>query len=683
MHSPPPPLVELATQHGIVASYQDISGQEQHASTQGLLALLDCLGVSLPNPEGAQDRLRALQAERVGRLVEPVTVVWQPNLPSVTLAPRQNWHTTRCEVRVDLEEGGTLHPEPRLTAVDGKVSLELPALPLGRHRVSLQLGGDEASTWLFHAPRVAWPAKPACWGLFAPCYALHDERTKTGSFSQLADLAHFTAQQGGGLVGTLPLLPNYLTQPFDPSPYAPISRLFWSDFFLDLPALAQVQQCSAALQLLSEYSTLETQQLHAAERLIDYGELHRLRSAILLELSRHFFANESGERATFQAFVNEHPQVDPYARFRVVMNQRHSYFRDWPAQLLQQILRGELPAAEADPAEVACHRYAQWRAHQQLNQVATQARQDGAGLYLDLPIGTHSNGFDAWYHDAAFLPRCSAGAPPDPFFSKGQDWGFAPLHPQGSRAQGHAYLQDCLRHHMRVAEVLRVDHVMGLHRIFCIPHGLSGADGAYVRFQQEELYALMCMESVRHRCTVVGEDLGTVPPEVREKMDQHGLVRMYVGQFSLSEQEPVLTTPPPNALVALNTHDMPPFAAFLHGGDIEERVALGALAADAAPHEHHQRQRLVTALRNAYAPGGNDLALLRAVLQHLARTPAPYLLVALEDLWLETAPQNVPGTFLERPNWRRRMAHGLNIVQQDPSILATLRQLARPAPGTS
>jgi 4-alpha-glucanotransferase len=127
---------------------------------------------------------------------------------------------------------------------------------------------------------------------------------------------------------------------------------------------------------------------------------------------------------------------------------------------------------------------------------------------------------------------------------------------------------------------------------------------------------------------------------------------------------------------------MPPFAAFLHGGDIEERVALGALAADAAPHEHSQRQRLVTALRNAYAPGGDDLALLRAVLQHLARTPAPYLLVALEDLWLETAPQNVPGTFLERPNWRRRVAHGLNIVQHDPSILATLRQLARPAPGT-
>jgi 4-alpha-glucanotransferase len=684
MQSPPPSsLVELAAQHGIVASYRDISGQVQHASTTALLALLDCLGVSLTNPEAAPERLRASQAEQARRLVEPVTVAWQPNLPRVPLNLSSTPNTAHCEVRVDVEDGSTLHPEPKLVAADGKVFLDLPALPLGRHRVSIQLAGDEASTWLLNAPRVAWPAKPPCWGLFAPCYALHDERCKTGTFSHLAELARFTAKQGGGLLGTLPLLPNYLTQPFDPSPYAPISRLFWSDFFLDLPALAQAQQCRTALQFIAEYSDLETQQLQGPEHLIEYGELHRLRRAVLLELSGHFFATESTERAAFQAFVSEHPQVDPYARFRAVMTQRRSYFRDWPLQLLQQIQRGEVPSAEASPAEVDTHRYAQWRAHQQLSEVATRARQDGAGLYLDLPIGTHSNGFDAWYHDAAFLARCSAGAPPDPFFSKGQDWGFAPLHPQGSRAQGHSYLQACLKHHMRMAEVLRVDHVMGLHRIFCIPHGLGGADGAYVRFQQEELYALMCMESVRHCCTVVGEDLGTVPPEVREKMSQHGLVRMYVGQFSLSEQEPVLAAPPRDALVALNTHDMPPFAAFLHGRDIEERVALGALAAEAAPHEHGERQRLVRALRNAYAPGGDDLALLRAVLEHLAQTPTPYLLVALEDLWLETAPQNVPGTFLERPNWRRRMAHDLHNIQQDSSILDTLRRLARPAPATS
>lgn len=681
--SPPSSLVELAAQYGIVASYQDISGQVQQASTQGLLALLDCLGVALPHPEAAQERLRALRASQASHLVEPVTVAWQPAAPCIALTPRPGQPTTRCELRIDLEDGRTLHPEAQLSTVEDKTLLTLPALPLGRHRVSFQLGRDEGSTWLLNAPRVAWPAKPACWGLFAPCYGLHNAKAKTGTFSELGQLAQFTARQGGGLVGTLPLLPNYLTKPFDPSPYAPISRLFWSDFFLDLPLLAQTQQCSAALKLLSDYSDLETKQLLSAERLLDHAELSRLRSAILLELSRQFFQQESHERSAFQAFVAEHPQVDAYARFRAVMTQRNSYFREWPTLLLQQIQHGGLPAMEADPTEIACHRYAQWRAHQQLHSVATRARDSGAGLYLDLPVGTHPNGFDAWYHDAAFLPRCSAGAPPDPFFSKGQDWGFAPLHPQGSRAQGHGYLQECLRHHMRMAEVLRIDHVMGLHRIFCIPHGMSGSDGAYVRFREEELYALVCMESVRHRCTLVGEDLGTVPPEVREQMHQHGLVRMYVGQFSITEHPPVLADPPTDALVALNTHDMPPFAAFLRGLDIEERVTLGALAPDAAQHEHDQRQRLVTALRNTFAPGSDDLALLQGLLRHLAQTPAPYLLVALEDLWLETAPQNVPGTFLERPNWRRRLAHGLDTLQQQPAILATLQQLARRPPTAS
>jgi 4-alpha-glucanotransferase len=678
MQSPPPSsLVELAAQHGIAASYRDISGQQQHASTQGLLALLDCLGVSLPTPEASQEQLRTLQAEHASRLVEPVTVAWQPDVPRIPLNLSATPSIGRCEVRVDLEDGGAFHPEPKLVTHDSKTVLELPALPMGRHRVSLQVGSREGATWLLSAPRRAWPAKAACWGLFAPCYALHSQRAKTGTFSELGQLARFTAQHGGGLVGTLPLLPNYLTQPFDPSPYAPISRLFWSDFFLDLPLLAQTQNCASALELIAEHASLEAKQLLSAQRLIEHDELARSRAAALRELSRHFFQQTSAEHEAFRAFVAEHPQVDQYSRFRAVMTQRHSYFREWPAQLLKQILNGDLPSSEADATEIDCHRYAQWRAHQQLHGVAKRAREDGAGLYLDLPIGTHPNGFDAWYHDAAFLPRCSAGAPPDPFFSKGQDWGFAPLHPHGSRAQGHAYLQACLQHHMRIAEVLRVDHVMGLHRIFCIPHGMSGADGAYVRFREEELYALVCLESVRHRCTVVGEDLGTVPPEVRAQMTQHGLVRMYVGQFSIGDQESVLAKPPNDALVALNTHDMPPFAAFLRGLDIEERVALGALTTEGASYEHAERQRQVAALRKAFAPDGDDLALLRGILHWLARTPTPFLLVALEDLWLETAPQNVPGTFLERPNWRRRMAHGLDSLHEQPAILATLQQLTR------
>jgi 4-alpha-glucanotransferase len=233
---------------------------------------------------------------------------------------------------------------------------------------------------------------------------------------------------------------------------------------------------------------------------------------------------------------------------------------------------------------------------------------------------------------------------------------------------------------MQVADILRIDHVMGLHRIYCIPNGMPGSAGAYIRFHKEELYALVALESQRHGCTVVGEDLGTVPPEVRETMNNHGLLRMYVGQFSLHNQRPALQPPPAQSLVSLNTHDMPPFAAFVRGLDIDDRVALGGLTSEQAKHEHAQREQLITTLRDDLeCAGTDDFTLLAAILKRLATSQAPYLLVALEDLWLEMAAQNVPGTQFERPNWRRRAAHSLSTLEQQPGIMALLSSLTRPS----
>jgi len=285
----------------------------------------------------------------------------------------------------------------------------------------------------------------------------------------------------------------------------------------------------------------------------------------------------------------------------------------------------------------------------------------------------------AWYHDNAFVPNASAGAPPDPFFDGGQDWGFAPLHPQAIRKEGYAYVQACLRHHMQMADILRIDHVMGLHRIYCIPSGMPGSAGAYIRFHKDELYALVALESARLGCTVVGEDLGTVPPEVRENMNDHGLLRMYVGQFSIHNHRPALQPPPARSLASLNTHDMPPFAAFAQGLDIDDRVALGSLTSEQAKHEHAQRAQLITALRDDLeCAGADDSTLLAGILKRLAASQAPYLLVALEDLWLETAAQNVPGTQFERPNWRRRAALSLSTLERQPGIMALLSSLTRP-----
>ena len=264
----------------------------------------------------------------------------------------------------------------------------------------------------------------------------------------------------------------------------------------------------------------------------------------------------------------------------------------------------------------------------------------------------------------------SAGAPPDAFFTLGQIWDFPPLHPERTRADGHRYFAASVRQQMRHARYLRLDHVMSLHRLFWVPEGSPAEDGVYVKYPAEELYAVLCLESVRNETALVGEDLGTVPRGVRSAMRSHGLARTWVLQASLrnSARDPIGKIPP-HAVASINTHDMFPFAGFLAGADIEARVATGQLAAAAA--ELRRRARLVSRLAEYLQgldmqvasdtqPSVESIALLGSVLACLSRSRAELVLVTLEDLWSETKPQNQPGTGSECPNWCRKAAVSLD-----------------------
>lgn len=672
-------LVELAEHHGITTQFHDIDGRLQRASTDALLGLLARLGAPLSHPDGADNALQAARAANDKRMVEPVTVNWVPERASIELTLPGSGGQERAELSITLDGGETRELALPLADLAPSASgqhralLTLPELPLGRHRVELRIGPSRGQTWLLCAPERAFPSRGRSFGIFAPTYGVRAHGQGSGTYSDLTALLNFASHHQAGFVGTLPLLPVYLQGHHDPSPYAPISRLFWNEFYLDLPALAAAQGCDSAADLIADYRAVDLQQARSTERLIDYRPLAERHHRALLELSRHFFRTQSPERERLQRFVAANPEVEHYAHFRVAMERHPGSFHEWP-EAWRKELAGHL---NVDAAEVQCQIYAQWRAHEQLFELARQARDKNCGLYLDLPVGTHPNGYDAFAHRDSFLPDAAAGAPPDPFFSGGQNWGFAPLHPDKIREDGYAYVQACLRHHMQVAQILRIDHVMGLHRIFCIPNGARSGDGAYVRFRQEELYALALLESERHRCTLIGEDLGTVPEGVREAMEQHGLLRMYVTQFSLAESHPVVQEPPAQALASLNTHDMPPFAAFARGLDIDDRVALGLLTPEQAQGEHQARSRLLGAVRAAlHSPADDDGALLQRLLFALADSPCPHVMVSLEDLWLEKAAQNVPGTQFERPNWRRRLAHALDTLDQQPDIMARLSALS-------
>jgi 4-alpha-glucanotransferase len=290
-----------------------------------------------------------------------------------------------------------------------------------------------------------------------------------------------------------------------------------------------------------------------------------------------------------------------------------------------------------------------------------------------------------WRERETFALAASAGAPPSRVWTHGQNWGFPPLHPERIREQGYRYLVACLRHQMHYAAMLRIDHVLGLHRLFWIPKGASQGEGAYVHYRAEELYAILCLESQRYKTAIAGENLGTVPPYMNSWMARHGILKVFVVQYEVEGSRRALEREPADAMASVNTHDMPPFAGWWSGRDIADRRALGLVDAVAARAAHatrmNQRTLLADLLHRAGwldRKGAEAPSVFRACADFLAAGRSRALLLNLEDLWGETEPQNLPGTGSgERPNWRRRAQYSLEELARLPAVNSILRSVRR------
>jgi len=462
--------------------------------------------------------------------------------------------------------------------------------------------------------------------VFLPLHALHSRGSLGGGdLTDLRALMDWVEGMGGDAVGTLPLLSACAPEPFNPSPYAPCSRLAWNEFYLDVTRAPGFGECPAAGKLLASAEfQAEAGRLRDMPH-VDYLRGMELKRRVLEELADAFFRREPAGRGDFLRFVAENPAVGDYARFRAAWEKIKSPWPTWPAPLRN----GRLEAGDFDGAAERYHLFVQWALHLQLRELSSGSRKM---LYLDLPLGASYDGYDVWRRRDLFALPVSAGAPPDDFFTRGQDWGFPPLHPERSREDGHAYFRACIANQLRYAGILRIDHVMGLHRFFWIPNGAGPQEGTYVRYPAEELYAVLCLESHRHRARIVGEDLGTVPAYVRPAMARHGLRRIFVVQYGLTPDPGMALEKIPKAsLACVNTHDMPPFAAFLDALDVDDRVSLGLLDEKGAHREKNARRDLVRALteylrksgrlpRTGGDPDGETL--LRACLNHLAASAA-------------------------------------------------------------
>jgi len=696
---PQPALHRLAALYGVQTAYYDVYGRLQRASVESLLAVLRALGAPLRDLREVPEALRARREAHWRAGCEPVAVAWDGRLRGVALRlPAADFPPLAC--RLALEDGKTLTWSVAADQLHAEGSawvgrrryvlrrLTLPGrLPPGYHRLVVRAGRRRWETMLISAPRQAYlpgPEDPAArtWGVFLPLHALRTRRSwGTGDFTDLEALLEWVGDLGGGVVATLPFLAAFLDEPCEPSPYVPASRLFWNELYVDPSRSPDLSRCPQAQALLESGALRrELARLRSAS-LVDYRAAIRAKRPVLEALARSVFREPSSRREALLAFLAARPRLEDYARFRAVGERLRRPWPTWPLRLRE----GEVREGEYDEDVRRYHIYVQWLAHEQISTLAERARRNGPGLYLDLPLGVHPDGYDTWREREVFAQGVSGGAPPDAFFTKGQDWGFPPLHPQRLRAERYRYFTAVIRHHLEHAGVLRLDHIMALHRLFWVPRGMEARHGVYVTYPAEELYAILSLESHRHRAVIVGEDLGTVPPQVRRAMHRHGVQRMYVVQYEArADAGRPLGTVTEDFLAGLNTHDMPPFAAFWQGLDIRDRQALGLTDAAAAKQERRERQRLREVITSFLRAGGwlegrraGPAGVLRGLLAYLAAGPARMVVLGLEDLWLERRPQNVPGTGPERPNWRRKARYRFEEFRRLRQVTSALRLVHR------
>ncbi len=652
----PDDLTALADALGVATSYEDWSGRPVEVSARAVVGALEALGVDATTPAARAEALAAHEAAPWQRAVPHGTVVRQGE-PAV-LALRGE------RLRLVLEDRTALDvavDAPVLEERDGRSLREVPLpddLPLGWHRV--ESDGDEGV--LVVAPaRIPVPEDRA-WGWMVQLYALRSAGSwAVGDYADLRTVVARTAADGGGVVLANPLHAETPVLPLNPSPYSPSSRRFRSPLWLrveDVPehaaAPAALQQQVAALRPPTDPERVErdpawTAKLAALELL---WPLHRVDAL-----------------AAFRA--ERGAPLEGFALFCALAEEHGVPWQEWPEDLRRPDGAG-VPGARARCADrIAFWCWVQLLVDEQLQAVAAASSEMAVGVVHDLAVGVDAGGADAWALQDALALRTTVGAPPDSFNQQGQDWGLPPWRPDRLRELGWAPYRELVQGVLRHAGGVRIDHVMGLFRLWWVPAGGSAADGTYVAYDADAMLGVLALEAVRAGAVVVGEDLGTVEDRVRTALDATGVLGSAVLWFETEDDAPVEPARWRRATMAsVTTHDLPTAAGFLADEHVRVRDALGQLG---VPLEEEQER--VRAERAALLAMLERTGLLAecdgdaALAMHAALVASPSLLVlaALGDAVGDLRQPNLPGTVDEYPNWRLPVAgpdgHGLPLEE--------------------
>ena len=715
----PSPTFEQALERaaelwGIEPGYRDTWGQWHETPPAVKRAILKSLGV----PGDTLEELDRAVEERLwsewSALTPPVVVLGEQSRALALNVPAALAEGV-ATIEIRLEEGGQRGWEVALKDLSetGGITLHevsfvrknvplAPDLPLGYHEavVTLPVPGGEAArslTRLILCPDRAW-APPAMRdserraGLAVALYGLRSARNwGCGDFTDLEQFLDWLADEVGvSFVGLNPLHDIGNRRPFNASPYLPTSTLYKNPIYLDVERIEDFRNSRRARAWLATPEVQAELEALRSSELVDYERVHALKLEAL-KLAFAAFLGEfwrNGPRVRgFQEFVRQEGELlERHATYRALEEWIHARRPDvwvWP----------DWPEAHRDPDSEAVRRFAkkhwravmfyqwiQWQLDLQLAAAQLHARARGLeiGLYHDLALATDRCGADFWAHRSFYVSGCRVGAPPDGFAPKGQDWSFPPPDAGRHRQDGYRLLVESVRHNCRHGGALRIDHVMRFFRLYWIPEGGDATEGAYVREPWEDLLRILALESVRRRVIIIGEDLGTVTPQMRQALARFGLLGYQVpyfeknerGEFRLPEEYRR------EALVSSSTHDLPTLAGFWLGRDIEARRAAGLLPDEAAYQRQWaeraaDKQKLLDLLHRLgllpewvprWAGHLPELTgeLHNAVVGFLAGTPCRLMVLNQEDLFKETEQQNLPASIAQYPNWQRKMKFSLD-----------------------
>ncbi|MBM3577437.1 MAG: glycogen debranching protein GlgX [Alphaproteobacteria bacterium] len=694
-------LSRLAEAAGVQRQWRSVEGALHDVPRETVRALLAQLGFPASTINDARDSLarisdfrdrRALPESCSAKEGEPFTLrlaARDGRIPGWIVVTHEDGAKSRIALRAENAAPTTWQ------GLDGRrcegVEARLPPLPAGRHRLSLESGEICALTV---APARCYLPENARreFGLSAQLYSVRrDNDQGIGDFSTLVELARVGAKAGASLIAINPLHALFAQDRTRASPYYPSDRRFLDPLYIDVANLART------LGAPIDFDESSAVALRAVPE-VDYPGVHTLKMAALerafevfLDLMRR--QPDAAPAASFSHFVAQGgAALARFCLFESISEARNGQsWRMWPHELGEASAAALFAFASEHESRIRFHQFLQWLADAQFAKAAQDAR--GAGLSLgfcrDLAIGAAPDGAECWSRSKSFIDGFSIGAPPDPFNPEGQSWGLPPPNPIEMEKDGGADFAELLRANMRHAGALRIDHVMGLARLFLVPDGERPAAGAYVSYPFDALLGQLALESRRAQCVVVGEDLGTVPRGFRERLAQADVLSYRVLWFERSGEgfaPPRLY--PKSAMACVSTHDLPTVAGWWAAADIAEREALGLITPEAAEAariaRRAEKDALLKALRGQALIGAAhqssspfDDALAQALHAFVARTPCVLAMAQLDDLAGETSAINLPGTDRERSNWRRRLPRLLNELFDSPRACAILAGLCR------